>query len=159
MSGKMGRPKTPTAQLKIHGTFRRDRRYDDEPMPEVGIPERPKFLKGPARKEWDRITPILLEMRCITDADMAMIAAYCFEWGLYATLAKKVKYVDLIVTTINGNEILNPLYNARNRALKNFKELASEFGLSPSSRTRIKATTEPGKQNPFAALMGGNAAG
>ena len=59
MTTKTGRPRKPTAILKLHGTDRGDRRYSGEPDPEVSIPDRPKFLKGEAKKEWDRIAPKL----------------------------------------------------------------------------------------------------
>lgn len=150
-----GRPRTPTSQLKIRGTFRSDRRdVDGEPTAPVAIPKKPVFLKKEAAKEWKRITPILAQMKCISQADMALVAAYCFEWGLYVTLCKEIKTVgDMIETTINGHKISNPLVNIRNRAFKNMKEIATEFGLSPSARTRIK--TEPGQpaDNPFAQFL------
>ena len=150
---KMGRPKKPTAKLKIHGTYRSDRRYDSEPKPDVYVPERPKWLVGDAKKEWYRITPILAKMKCISEADLAMLAAYCFEWGLYVALARKVKVENLTTVTDKGNEMLSPLLNARNRALKNFKEIATEFGLSPSSRTRVATNPSEEPDNPFVAMF------
>ena len=154
MANSGGRPRTPTTQLKLHGTYRADRRYENEPTSDSAVPPRPKFLKGEARREWDRITPILLKMRCISEADMAMIAAYCLEWGRYVALAKKVSRVeDMVCVTANGNEILSPFYIAQIAALKNFQKLASEFGLSPSARTRIKTEPKPDEVNPFAKML------
>lgn len=153
-----GRPRKPTAQLKIHGTYRDDRRFADEPTPQVAIPDMPNHLTGEAKKEWERIAPLLAKMKCLTEWDRSLLAAYCFEWAVYVELCKKVKVKDFTMTTINGNKIQNPLLAARNRALKNLKELATEFGLSPSSRTRIsKSETED--VNPFMALLRSRDAG
>jgi len=150
---KMGRPKKPTTLLKIHGTYRKDRRFVDEPMPPVTVPIMPKHLRGEAATEWRRIAPLLAKMKCLTEWDRSLLSAYCFEWGVYVELCKKVKVKDLVITTINGNKIHNPLLSARNKALTNLKELATEFGLSPSSRSRLSLGGEEEEQNPFLAFL------
>jgi P27 family predicted phage terminase small subunit len=71
---------------------------------------------------------------------------------VYVALCNKVKIKDLVITTINGNRIHNPLLSARNKALSNIKEIAAEFGLSPSSRTRL-SVGEKEETNPFLALL------
>jgi len=145
--------------LKLHGTYRDDRRYDDEPAPVVKVPQMPNFLKGMARKEWQRVAPLLAAKKCLTEWDRSMLAAYCFEWGVYESLCKKLKGPgDYVAITTNGNEIMSPMLAARNKALKNFKELAAEFGLSPASRTRIK-TSDSEESNPFQELLKGKHAG
>lgn len=149
---RRGRPRKPTANLKLTGNYRGDRRHADEPTPDVRIPERPKFLTGEGKKEWERIAPLLADKKCLTDWDRAMLTAYCKEWADYVYLSRKVKPKDYLVQTINGNLIQNPLIAVRNRALKNCKEIAAEFGLSPSSRTRLSiGDSQP--DNPFAALL------
>ena len=151
MGQKTGRPRKPTVTLKLHGTYREDRRYKSEPVPETAIPKKPTFLKGEAAKEWKRIAPLLSKSKCLTEWDRSLLAAYCFEWGIYVALCKSVKEYASI--TINGNVIQNPLLSARNRALKNFKGIAVEFGLSPSSRTRISTNPNEEEIDPFAELM------
>ncbi|MBN2019303.1 MAG: phage terminase small subunit P27 family [Sedimentisphaerales bacterium] len=148
----MGRPRKPTTLLKIHGTFREDRRATDEPMPAIAIPSMPKFLKGEAAAEWERVAPLLAKMKCLTEWDRSLLAAYCFEWGVYVELCKKVKLKDLTITTVSGNKIYNPLLASRNKALSNLKELAIQFGLSPSSRSRLSVSEEE-ESNPFLALL------
>jgi P27 family predicted phage terminase small subunit len=149
----MGRPRKPTIKLKIHGTYRADRRFINEPAPAIVIPIMPKHLKGEAATEWRRIAPLLAKMKCVTEWDRSLLSAYCFEWGVYVELCKKVKIKDLVITTINGNKIHNPLLSARNKALTNLKELATEFGLSPSSRSRLNLGGEEEEQNQFLAFL------
>ena len=155
MAGKKtGRPRKPTATLRLHGTFRADRRYASEPAPETAIPNRPKFLKGEAKKEWLRITKLLQKQKCLTECDRALLAAYCLEWGVYAQLARRVTSIDDYVSVSEkGNEFLNPLVTARNRSLKNLSALAVEFGLSPSSRTRISTNPAAEQSDQFGALL------
>jgi P27 family predicted phage terminase small subunit len=147
-----GRPKKPTEMLKLSGTFRKDRRHADEPTPDIAIPDMPTFLKGEARKEWLRIAPLLASRQCLTEWDRSMLAAYCFEWGQYVKLCQEINKSGYTETTSNGNIIQNPLVGAKNKSLKNCKEIALEFGLTPSSRTRL-SISQVEADNPFKRLM------
>lgn len=109
----------------------------------------PVFLKGEARKEWERLAPLLAQSRCLTEWDRSLLAAYCYEWAIYVNLSEKIKKIG---DTVN-DRAKSPLLSARNKALKNFKEIATEFGLSPSSRTRIATNPKDGGSSPFAALL------
>jgi P27 family predicted phage terminase small subunit len=142
MAKKSGRPKKPTAALKLAGTFRKDRRNNDEPMPDLAIPDMPKFLKGEARREWMRITPLLAKKKCLTEWDRSMLAMYCQEWGKYVRLNKEF---DSDVGMIN-------MMRESTTLLKNIKTIATEFGMTPSSRTNL-SMGKVDTNNPFEALM------
>ncbi|HEG42610.1 MAG TPA: phage terminase small subunit P27 family [Phycisphaerales bacterium] len=162
----------PSAMLKIHGPVRKDRRLPDEVIPDGGIPERPKILKGPAKTEWERLAPLLYEKGVLTTWDMAAFAQYCFHWGEWYSLGQAIKKAkgakkasdgqkaepgkkDLrtryTAKTSKGGECLDVLVQAQFKALAACRSLATEFGLTPSSRTRIK-TGDKQKDNPFEAL-------
>ena len=146
-----GRPPKPTNKLKLHGTFQPCRRNKTEPTPEVVIPERPKFLKKEAKKEWNRIAPLLEQQRCLTEIDRALLSAYCMEWQIYVELCRKIK--QHTIYTISGNLVQDPQIAIKNKALENLRKLAAEFGMSPSSRTRIAVTPAAKEENPFAKLI------
>ena len=151
-----GRKPKPTSRLKLHGTFRTDRRYKSEPVPDVVIPQRPRFLKGEAKKEWNRLASKLAKQRCLTDWDRAVFATYCQHWAEFVDITRKLskeKEERYTVKTVGNNDVLNPLLSARNRAFQNMLKAAVEFGLSPSSRTRIATNPEQERRDPFAALM------
>lgn len=142
MAKKKGRPPKPTNVLKLAGTFRKDRRNNDEPMPEVVIPDAPKFLKKEALREWNRIAPLLAKRKCLTEWDRSLLACYCQEWGKYVMINKTFNTDVGVVNMLRESTTL----------LKNIKTIAIEFGMSPSSRTNLsmgKADTN----NPFEALM------
>lgn len=80
----------PTAQLKLAGTDRKDRRHDDEPVPDVCIPDKPAILKGPGAKEWYRITKELAAQKIISHMDMAACAGYCHAYGEVVKLDKEI---------------------------------------------------------------------
>lgn len=105
-----------------------------EPKPRPGIPVRPYYVKGSARKEWDwavkEIPPGVLTM-----ADRPMLALYCIVQGhiVDGTLAGRAPNAALVAQA---------------------RVLASEFGLTPSARSRM--SVDPVKEvNPFQELLNG----
>jgi P27 family predicted phage terminase small subunit len=142
MSNPKGRPRKATAELKLNGTFQKCRRNTDEPTPDVKVPDMPDILKGEAVKEWNRLAPLLASKKCLTDWDRNMLAAYCYEWG---------KYYDICKMQAEGAENA-PNATQRTKALKNFENIAIQFGLTPSSRTRL-SMGKSDVNNPFEKLM------
>ena len=59
----------------------------------------------------------------------------------------------MVIETTNGNMIQNPYVGIANKAWADYTRLTAEFGLTPSSRTRIQLGDEPEAEDPFAAFM------
>jgi phage terminase small subunit len=83
-------------------------------------PIAPKHLTAHGRTEWRNIMPQLIERRVITKADLSGVATYC---GLVGTIRQ-----------IEENLAVGCATTAR--------QLASEYGLTPTSRARIGATAD-----------------
>jgi P27 family predicted phage terminase small subunit len=162
-----GRPRLATNQKKLSGTLRKDRSFTDEPVPDVCIPKKPVFLKGPAAKEWDEVTQLLADQKLISLLDKAACAGYCYNYGeiekltkaiakqkrttekLRRAFLKKIKEeggdetdvatysAEFLVIGAKGSTIINPLKKALSSAFKLMNEFGREFGLSPVARTRI----------------------
>lgn len=142
---RTGRPRKPTATIKLHNTYRMDRREETEPEPKImTAPKCPDWLHVEARKMFKRLAPSLASQRCLTDWDVDLLAAACFEFGEYVKICKKIK----------GNEIITSLMSARQSALKRFFEIAKEFGMTPAARTRLATNPNPSAagKDPFAEL-------
>jgi P27 family predicted phage terminase small subunit len=137
-----GRPKKPTSLLKLQGTLQKCRRNDDEPMPDVVIPDAPKFLKKEALREWNRIAPLLAKKKCLTEWDRSLLACYCQEWGKYVMINKTFNTDVGVVNMLRESTTL----------LKNIKAIATEFGMTPSSRTNL-SMGKSDTNNAFAELM------
>ena len=152
--GRSGRKAKPTKVLQLHGTFRSDRRNRDEPQPEIAIPDRPEFLKGEAAREWQRLVPLLVKEKCLTEWDRAALAAYCQTWKEYRALCVRVHRVSQYTTlTSQGTEIQHPLVGAKNTAFNNLLRICGEFGLTPSSRTRLAVGPASGDVDPLQELL------
>jgi P27 family predicted phage terminase small subunit len=132
-----GRTPKPT-RLKILDGQTRPASSADEPQPDNALPERPAILTGEARKEWDRITVLLLELKMLAQVDRAALAAYCQCWARWVSAEKKLKHKGAVIKSPNGCPIQNPYLGIANTALKQLKTFLTEFGLTPASRTRIR---------------------
>lgn len=151
-----GRRPLPDAVKKARGTFRKDRaRGDDvtDPTPsadgsvpmvlasaEPGARPPPDFLDAVGLEEWHRVVPALEKLRVLADVDYSALEQYCFEHqtAVAAATALSKKNQPLMKRGAMGSMMPNPLIkigrDARMAALK----IAQEFGLTPSSRSKVK---------------------
>ena len=132
----MGRPKTPTAKLKVTGQYRTDRHGDreHEPRPE-GSPQKPKRLKGEAAEFWDRTVPDLASVGIAKRVDSEQLARMS-EWH--------ASYVEALESDCD------PYRRIVMKACcqKQFNAIASKFGLTPVDRAQL--SVEPiRKDDPF----------
>jgi P27 family predicted phage terminase small subunit len=151
---KPGVKKKPTALKKIKGTLRKDRTLPNEMQPETIslYPPAPVFLGDAATKEWELIIPQIVDLGILAKVDMAMITAYCIEWGTYIEAERQLQDEGRMTHAANGTVMQHPLNNLKNAALKQAIKLATEFGFTPSSRTSIGAPQKE-KKDPFEELL------
>lgn len=148
---KKGGPKPrPTALFAIEGGRRKARANADEPMPEpiTDEPPAPPHLPPVAAAEWRRIVPLMMAVNMLTDMDLAPLAAYCqcvgdiVEMsGQMAKLAETDKsgMGGRIISAKSGGAYLNPLVNGLAGARRDMVRYAAELGLTPSSRSGVRA--------------------
>lgn len=115
----------PTAELKLHGEYEPSRHGDRsrEPQP-TGKPVKPKTMKGEASRHWDSIVPSLVETGVATAQDTPALIRLCEFWAEYEA-AKEQGTKDRIRLMMMV------------AAHKQWIDLASRFGLTPSDRARI----------------------
>ena len=78
--------------------------------------------------------------------DDAALAAYCQAFERFVEAERKIRQSGLLIKTTGGNVIQNPLVGVANRAMEIMHKFLTEFGLTPSSRTRV-AANPAGKEN------------
>jgi len=118
----------------------------DEPVPPEGDVECPPEINGRAREFWDRRAPVLAQMGLLTVADESMLAMLCRTeaelWDAWDDVAKNGMRL-LTYTEAGERHLENPAVKMASDAQKRLKALEVEFGMSPSSRTRVKAQPKP----------------
>lgn len=108
--------------------------------PDVEIPAPPRHLKGEALKEWKRITPEMLKLGLVSKIDRAALAMYCTSWGRHVDAENKIRELgdDGLITKVkNGFELHSVWLNISNKAMEQCHKFLSEFGMSPSARSRV----------------------
>jgi P27 family predicted phage terminase small subunit len=111
----------------------------DEPKPDLAIPECPPELGPVAQKEWHRLVTELAALRMLTNLDRAALAAYCGAYALWAEATENIQKFGTMVKSPSGYPIQSPYVAIANRQAEIMMRIASEFGFTPASRSRISA--------------------
>jgi P27 family predicted phage terminase small subunit len=158
-----GRRSKPTALKKLTGNPGKRPLNDNEPKFE-GKAKCPRHLDNEARREWRRVSTELERLGLLTSADRAMLTAYCQCWSHSMRAEKDIqRYGQLVAIEKQDKEgkfhVLelrkNPAVTTLRDMLQQMRQYATEFGLSPSSRSKVQAPTQVHThehQDPFAEI-------
>jgi P27 family predicted phage terminase small subunit len=128
---------------------------NNEPDPEPAIPSCPSFLNKEARREWRRVTKLLFALGLITDLDRAALAGYCDAYARAAESSRQIQKYGLIVKSPNGYPMQSPYLAILNTALQETRAFSTEFGMTPSSRSRVKIAN-PKQHDLFSDFLDGD---
>jgi P27 family predicted phage terminase small subunit len=118
---------------------------DTEPNPAPAVPDCPPELGPVAHREWDRLVGELAALRLLTNLDRAALAAYCGAYALWAESMEAIQKFGTMVKSPSGYPIQSPYVAIANRQAEIMMRIASEFGFTPASRSRIST---PSKAEP-----------
>lgn len=105
----------------------------------------PKWLADEGRVEWRRVVRWLDELGLATDFDRTLLAVYCQAYARLVQLEREVDLHGVTFVTEKGYVCQRPEFTMAQRQAVLVKQLAAEFGMSPASRTRVRAA--PPKAN------------
>ena len=134
-----GRKPTPTAIKELEGNPGHRPLNSNEPKPVKKAPACPKWLEPEAKKEWRRLAKQMESIGILTDADMAAFASYCQAYARWKEAEEFLTQHGTIVKTPSGYWQQVPQVSIAQTYNKIMTKLATEFGLTPSSRSRIVA--------------------
>ena len=125
-----------------------------------GAPRCPHHLTGPARQKWAAMVRDLRAANIVTRLDGDALALYCVLWARWVAAEKDVRERGEVLTSDEGGQYQNPYLAIANRALRELGRLAGEFGLTPSSRSRVKVVERKGaQQSAFDRFLAGGKGG
>lgn len=145
---KRGPAPKPSALKELAGNPGKRAANPHEPKPDVGAPACPSHLRGEARKEWERMSVQLVQLRLLTQVDRAALAAYCQCWARWVEAEKTIKKDGMVVLTEKGYPVLSPWWGVAQQSLKQMRAFLVEFGMTPASRSRVQAPTKE-EDDPF----------
>lgn len=134
-----GRKPKPTAIKKLEGNPGKRKLNQNEPQPEKTAPECPKWLTDDAKAEWERLAVHLETLGVLTEVDMAAFAGYCECFARWKEAEEFISKHGMIIKTPSGYFQQVPQVSISQTYLKLLLKFAVEFGLTPSSRSRIIA--------------------
>lgn len=156
----MGMRPVPRALKVLRGNPGKRPLNDEEPQPETGIPPAPKHFSKASREEWDRITVELEKLGLLTHIDRGALSIYCTAWGRHVEAENHLRAEGLMligkprrkvsadgtVEETEGGPYQNPWMAISNRAIETMHSMLGEFGLSPSTRSRMSVKPPKGKK-------------
>lgn len=142
-----GRKPKPTRLKLMQGTARKHRMNKREPQPEGGTPPCPKGVGAEVRAVWDDLAPVLERLGVLTVADglaLELLSATVAEWRA-ADKAIRQHGPTYETTNAQGNTMHRPRPEVamRSDSARRLASLMAEFGLTPSSRTRVGVVAVP----------------
>src|SRR5688500_3804951 len=149
-----GRKPLPSNVVRLRGNPGKRRLNDAEPRPSSRAPTCPACLDGEARKEWKRLVAELAELGLLTRLDRGLLAAYCQAHALWVEAVSSIQRYGTMVKSPNGYPMQSPYVAVANNPVDIMVRIASEFGMPPSSRTRIRVGA-PKPEDPFESFLHG----
>jgi P27 family predicted phage terminase small subunit len=137
-----GRRPKPTRLKVLTGNPGKRSLNEYEPEPEPAIPECPPELGPVAKREWDRLARELGKLRIITQLDRGALASYCGAYALWAEAMEQIQKYGSMVKSPSGYPQQSPYLAIANRQAEIMMRIASEFGFTPASRSRISTPTD-----------------
>ena len=137
-----GRTPKPTALKILEGNPGKRPLNDKEPKPENKAPKCPSWLEPEAKKEWERMAESMEAMGILTEIDKAAFAGYCQAYARWKEAEEFLSKHGTIFKTPSGYIQQVPQVSIAQTYLKAMKDFASQFGLTPASRTRIQVATD-----------------
>ena len=155
-----GRKPLPTAVKILEGDRGKGRRplNRNEPVPNADQVKCPSWLMPEAKKEWRRLSKQLEQIGVLTEVDQAAFASYCQAYARWKEAEEFITQHGTIVKTPSGYWQQVPQVSIAQTYLKIMNKIAEQFGLTPSSRSRIIAGAgeSAGPGDDMEDLLGGN---
>lgn len=153
----MPRPRKPTNLLEFSGAFkknpkrREERKYEPKLAKGIGAP--PDFLDAFGEEEWRRVTPDLESAGVTSRVEATALGAYCQAVSRLRKAEAEI-FRDGITIMADGGLKKHPAVTIAEKAALIMAKLASEFGMTPASRSKVqaKANGDEKPKDEFAAV-------
>jgi len=139
-----GRKPKPYNLRVIEGN-REHRPLPECPQPKIAHLKAPVWMSKEAKKEWKRIIKELYANNLFTKMDKAALEGYCVCYARWKEAEKKVDVP--IFKTEKGYIGMHPLVSIALKYSAQMRAYLAEFGMTPSSRTRISVDKKGREKN------------
>jgi P27 family predicted phage terminase small subunit len=154
--GKQGRKPIPTTLRIVRGNPGKRPLPKDEPKPVVGLPNPPDHLTAEAKREWWRMGRRLVKLGIMTEIDKAGLAVYCQTWARWEEAEAKIREVDDVMPGTQFDRQRQQFVKQAAEAMRDLMRYLVEFGMTPSSRSRVHTTKPVEAADPVEEWMHGS---
>jgi P27 family predicted phage terminase small subunit len=135
----------PYELARLRGTpGKRRLRPVPQPARTEAVPEPLPFPCETAKAEWRRLAPELFRLNLLTVLDHAVFGTYCALFGQWMTAERLLETESLTAQGSTGNTVVHPLIKVAMQSARDLCRYASEFGLTPCARARMRASYDDG---------------
>jgi P27 family predicted phage terminase small subunit len=148
-----GRPSVPAHMKELAGTLRKDRTRQGITFTPINIVPKPEvWLNNRAKKYFRNTCELLIGKGLLNDGNVQLVIMMAQEFATYEEATRELKKSGMTrVVGENHYEQASPWVAIRNQAFKNYKDIASLFGMDPVSSQKI-GPTKSDEKDPLAAL-------
>lgn len=133
-----GRKPKPTALKLITGNPGKRALPKFEPKPQPGA-EMPDWLSDEAKAQWALVAQQLEASGILTQIDGPALGLYCEAFARWRHANDQVVKFGSVVKAPSGFPVQSPFLAIANRAWDQMMKALVEFGMTPSSRSRVTA--------------------
>jgi P27 family predicted phage terminase small subunit len=137
--GARGPARMPTATLKARDSWRAKDRvdYDADHLLCERAPSPPKHLSADAKACWKDVIKPLMAMKVIGPGDLKTLERYCVHWSRWRRANDLIEENGMFEEDENGRMVESSYSTAAYRADTALLKIEQQFGLTPSSRSRV----------------------
>lgn len=123
----------------------------NEPKPEESSLSLPRelMLSDAAKKHWKIIAKHLKNSGLLTVVDRPALAMYCEACARWVEANQHIQKNGMVIKSPGGFPVHSPYLSISYRAFDEMKKLMVEFGMTPSSRSKVSAAPTKPKKNPY----------
>ena len=143
-----GRKPLPSRVKELRGTAQPCRMNPDEPAPWDDRISPPVTMNESLLPIWDKFVDELTRSRMITNVDVYALEALCIAYSRWTEANAKIQETGLLVKTSKGLPAQTPYLDIANKAFEQMIKLMTEFGITPSSRTKVSTINAVARENP-----------
>lgn len=129
-----------------HGRGRKRNKPEEFIEIDTALPEPPEWLSGDARKEWDRLLPLLAELGLMTEIYGTALAELC-TWYARAVKCEKELNKGLKIKLKNGYYQKKPEVAIAKDCWAAYNARAAQFAMNPKAWSALRLP-QPKKKKP-----------
>jgi P27 family predicted phage terminase small subunit len=137
-----GRKAMPTAMKILRGNPGKRALNKHEPQPPAGA-DMPDWLSAEAKAHWPLVASQLRAAGVLTQMDAPALALYCEAFARWKDANENVAKYGPVIKAPSGVPMQSPYLHIANKAWAQMLKTLVEFGMTPSSRSKVTVSAPP----------------